>query len=293
MVKKELQRRKEKHACKCNFVSHRDPYLILGPFNIEIKHHRPFQIIIHEFFTEVEMQWMLEYSSPRLSQSRRHLKEEFQNPYQRKQRTVEKTVQTWFSDIIYNENELLELVSDKNQDLVYQAHPMKDPKSYKIVHPIMLNISKRIELVTGFNVTSRHGSNKYQVTNYGLGGLVETHMDPWGYEEGVPLVENRKSLSTTGDQIATFMGWLSDVPAGGGTVFPFIGYDEILTPKKGSAAFWISLSSCHSKDYRSFHGGCPILKGFKYILNKWIYSWDQWRHWPCYLERGRTIQPFK
>ena len=153
-------------------------------------------------------------------------------------------------------------------------------------------MSRKIELVTNFNITTRHGASAYQTTNYGLSGMVSTHIDPWGYEHGIDLVEERRQLSRTGDYIATFMGWLEDTQAGGGTAFVTKGYEGTVEPSKGAAAFWINLSSCHMRDPRSGHGGCPVLKGSKWIVNKWIYSWDQWKKWPCYLHPDKTIRPF-
>ena len=157
----------------------------------------------------------------------------------------------------------------------------------------MLDVSKRIELATQLNLTTRHGSSEYQTTNYGLGGLVERHLDAWGYEQGTRLPETRKHLAMTGDYIATFMGWLQDVEAGGGTGFPVRGHEGILKPRMGSAAFWINLTSCHKKEPRSLHGGCPVLKGCKWIVNKWIYSWDQWKNWPCHTIENKSIDPFE
>ncbi len=37
-------------------------------------------------------------------------------------------------------------------------------------------------------------------------------------------------------QIATFMGYIEDVPLGGATAFPMVG--AAVQPKKGSAVFW-------------------------------------------------------
>ena len=142
------------------------------------------------------------------------------------------------------------------------------------------------------NVTSRHGSSLYQITNYGLSGLIETHMDPWGYETGVELVKERRQLVSIGDYIATFMGWLKDVQTGGGTGFDFPEYEGVIEPTKGSAAFWTNLIASHERDFRSAHGGCPVLKGTKWILNKWINSFDQWNNWKCRPNKMDEILPF-
>ena len=36
-----------------------------------------------------------------------------------------------------------------------------------------------------------------------------------------------------------------------------------------------------SLDTLTYHGGCPVLAGSKWITNKWIRSWTQGIRWPC------------
>ena len=43
-------------------------------------------------------------------------------------------------------------------------------------------------------------------------------------------------------------------------------------PEKGAAAFWYDLDSQNHRDHTTQHGGCPVLKGSKWILNKWMYE---------------------
>ena len=45
-------------------------FLKLGPFNIEHAVFAPFRIVIHDFFTHLEMDWVRAYSSPLLSSIR-------------------------------------------------------------------------------------------------------------------------------------------------------------------------------------------------------------------------------
>ena len=45
------------------------------------------------------------------------------------------------------------------------------------------------------------------------------------------------------------------------------------------------------RDLRNFHAGCPILKGSKWIFNKWILSFDQFRTRPCSLNPHEEMKP--
>ena len=70
-----------------------------------------------------------------------------------------------------------------------------------------------------------------QVANYGIGGVYNHHTDAAG-DGGDGQIEPREQ----GDRVATFMAYLSDVTAGGATVFPSSGVTA--WPKKGNAVFW-------------------------------------------------------
>ena len=293
---------KTKLHSKCHLVHHFNPFLNLGPFNIEVMFYKPFRTIIHDFFTETEMDWMMEYSKPRLSASRAGsipdstkdlTKSDLRYSAAKRGVSVGKAITAWFNDIVYNESEVYRKISEEGEPLRYEISPLKDPYGYRIIHKTMHEVSRRMEMATNFNVTSRHGASMYQTTNYGLSGMVTLHMDPWGYEMGVLIPDDRYRLTQTGDYIATFMGWFEDTKGGGGTAFTEKDFEGSIEPTKGSAAFWINLSTCHMKDQRASHAGCPVLKGSKWIINKWMFSWDQWKDWPCDMESGTTIPPFQ
>ena len=52
-------------------------------------------------------------------------------------------------------------------------------------------------------------------------------------------------------------------------------------PEKGAASFWYDLTSEGNRELSSQHGGCPVLKGSKWILNKWMYYFDNFAKFPC------------
>jgi len=216
--------------------------------------------------------------------------------YDKKQRrSVHKTVQTWIDDIRYIEKPQYRRASSLKEPIRYEfSPPSGDVNAYTIEQETMYQISKRVELATHFNVTARYASTRYQATSYGLAGFVEPHYDPWGYNsDEVHITEERKTLITDGDYIATFMGWLNSVKSGGCTVFPFNENVDKFEPQRGSAGFWINLYSCHKRDKKMLHGGCPVKCGTKFILNKWINSFNQYKKWPCSLSEHVHFNPLK
>ena len=76
------------------------------------------------------------------------------------------------------------------------------------------------------------------MANYGIGGVYNHHTDATGPESTYKQNEDGVTGDNfvNGDRIATAMVYLSDVAAGGATVFPNLGVT--IWPKKGDLAFW-------------------------------------------------------
>ena len=72
-----------------------------------------------------------------------------------------------------------------------------------------------------------------QIANYGIGGTYASHTDGDG-EQGVSYTHSDDIAP--GDRLSTFMGYLTDVDAGGATAYPAMG--ATIWAKKGDAAYW-------------------------------------------------------
>ncbi|XP_032409550.1 prolyl 4-hydroxylase subunit alpha-1b isoform X2 [Xiphophorus hellerii] len=139
--------------------------------------------------------------------------------------------------------------------------------------PVIERINERIEGITGLEVDT---AEELQVANYGVGGQYEPHFDFGRKDEPDAF----KELGT-GNRIATWLFYMSDVTAGGATVFPDVG--AAVWPKKGTAVFWYNLFASGEGDYSTRHAACPVLVGNKWVSNKWIHERGQeWRR-PCGL----------
>ncbi|CAL8302633.1 unnamed protein product [Lota lota] len=132
-------------------------------------------------------------------------------------------------------------------------------------HQVVDKINQRIEDITGLDVTT---AEELQVANYGVGGQYEPHFDFGRKDEPDAF----KELGT-GNRIATWLLYMSNVSSGGATVFTDVG--AAVLPKKGSAVFWYNLFPSGEGDYRTRHAACPVLVGNKWVSNKWIHERGQ------------------
>ena len=140
-----------------------------------------------------------------------------------------------------------------------------------------------------------YASESYQVVNYGIGGQYSIHPDLLGYhtypgEDSLIKEKHNLWYSLVGDRQSTFMAYLSTVEVGGGTVFPLLGLR--INPVAGDAVFWNNMYSDGRVDYLSVHGGCPTVVGSKWVTNKWIMHYDNFRECPCELQELMPLKTF-
>lgn len=138
--------------------------------------------------------------------------------------------------------------------------------------PIVARVSDRCSRLTNLSLTT---VEELQVVNYGIGGHYEPHFD-FSRRSEPDAFENWR-----GNRILTVIFYMSDVEAGGGTVF--INAGAKVWPEKGSAAVWYNLLPSGEGDLRTRHAACPVLTGSKWVANKWFHERDQEFRRPCGL----------
>ncbi|XP_062583608.1 prolyl 4-hydroxylase subunit alpha-1-like [Saccostrea cucullata] len=154
---------------------------------------------------------------------------------------------------------------DENEDVL--ATSWLSELKTKAVVPL----TRRIQLITGLSThvsRSYSDSENYEINNFGVGGMQKPHVDFLNISLGEYQKKEERSIRMSGDRVATWVFYLSDVERGGATVFPEI---RVRVPViKGAALFWYNIKRNNDKDQRSLNAECPVAKGSKFVCKKWI-----------------------
>ncbi|CAL4097494.1 unnamed protein product [Meganyctiphanes norvegica] len=227
----------------CRYSDNGEAYLRLMPLQLEEMSLDPYIIVMHNFLTDTQTQAVIERAKPRLTASRHRSPDG-----------------GFVSSMVRTSKNAWLREADSKDDM-------------------MTKMTMKIEKATGLEALAPSAGEDYQVANYGIGGLYVTHTDylminpdPAAYLPWEHFI---------GDRYGTFMVYLSDVEAGGATVFPRAGVT--IWPRRGSAAFWWNLYRSGTGDENTRHGACPVLHGSKWISNKWIHYNDQFLKHNCGL----------
>ncbi|XP_056325429.1 prolyl 4-hydroxylase subunit alpha-1a isoform X3 [Danio aesculapii] len=251
--------RRQRHLFCRYFNGNRHPFYTIGPVKQEDEWDRPRIIRYHEIITEQEIEKVKELSKPRLRRA-----------------TISNPITGVLETAQYRISKRRATVHDPQTGKLTTAQYRVSKSAWLAAyeHPIVDRINQRIEDITGLNVKT---AEELQVANYGVGGQYEPHFDFGRKDEPDAF----KELGT-GNRIATWLFYMSDVAAGGATVFPEVG--AAVKPLKGTAVFWYNLFPSGEGDYSTRHAACPVLVGNKWVSNKWIHERGQEFRRPCGLK---------
>ncbi|KAJ2950102.1 hypothetical protein O0L34_g11444 [Tuta absoluta] len=138
---------------------------------------------------------------------------------------------------------------------------------------VIASITRRVSDFTGLSMDT---AEELQVVNYGIGGHYEPHFD------FARKFENAFKERFQGNRIATVLFYMSEVAQGGATVFTELGLSVF--PVKNAALYWMNLHPSGEGDLSTRHAACPVLRGSKWVSNKWIHQGGQELIKPCSLE---------
>ncbi|XP_066519432.1 prolyl 4-hydroxylase subunit alpha-1a isoform X3 [Hoplias malabaricus] len=235
----------------CNLVDgNRHPYYVMGPVKLEVEWDRPRIVRYHDIISEREMEKVKELAKPRLRRA-----------------TISNPITGVLETAQYRISKRRATVHDPQTGELTTAQYRVSKSAWLAAyeHPVVDRINQRIQDLTGLDVST---AEELQVANYGVGGQYEPHFDFGRKDEPDAF----KELGT-GNRIATWLFYMSDVAAGGATVFPEVGAS--VKPMKGTAVFWYNLFPSGEGDYSTRHAACPVLLGNKWVSNKWIHERGQ------------------
>uniref|UniRef100_A0A8C3KHD8 Prolyl 4-hydroxylase subunit alpha-1 n=1 Tax=Calidris pygmaea TaxID=425635 RepID=A0A8C3KHD8_9CHAR len=250
-------RRQKRLFCRY-YDGNRNPRYILGPVKQEDEWDKPRIVRFLDIISDEEIETVKELAKPRLSRATVH------DPETGKLTTAHYRVSK-SSTTAYL---LIGARAGSGSPLEIVCAWLSGYES-----PVVSRINTRIQDLTGLDVST---AEELQVANYGVGGQYEPHFDFARKDEPDAF----KELGT-GNRIATWLFYMSDVSAGGATVFPEVGAS--VWPKKGTAVFWYNLFPSGEGDYSTRHAACPVLVGNKWVSNKWLHERGQEFRRPCTL----------
>ncbi|XP_055353876.1 prolyl 4-hydroxylase subunit alpha-2-like [Paramacrobiotus metropolitanus] len=228
---------------KCYYETHGNPYLLIQPVKVEMVNKDPEIFVLHNVLFDSQAARIRDVGYEHLKRGR---------------------------------------IMDKKEGtgVVSKVRIAKIAFLPESVDPVVAEVNRYIGHATNLDISI---AENLQINNYGIGGHYSAHYDFFAnvWDPSAPPKGPILNFTIWGDRIATFLAYMTNVEAGGATVFPRLNLT--LFPEKGSAAFWYNKFKDGQPDPRTLHAGCPVLSGIKWVSNKWIREKGQDRQRPCGL----------
>ena len=131
---------------------------------------------------------------------------------------------------------------------------------------IVHEVSKRFSILVQMPIRN---AEQYQLVYYKKGAQYKPHFDSFDYK----TADGKKNWEPGGQRMITVIAYLNDVEEGGETGFPELGIN--IPPNKGDAVVFHNTlpddAATHPRiNPRSLHGGMPVHKGEKWMVNLWF-----------------------
>ncbi|KAG7218539.1 hypothetical protein INR49_020207 [Caranx melampygus] len=216
-------RRQSRLFCRY-YNNNRHPRYVIGPVKQEDEWDRPRIVRYHDIVSDVEMEKVKELAKPRTVAVSQCLGVGWGRGMclpvtvsrlapQLRRATISNPVTGSLETAHYRISKRRATVHDPQTGKLTTAHYRVSKSAWlgAYEHPVVDRINQRIEDVTGLDVST---AEDLQVANYGVGGQYEPHFD-FGRKDEPDAFEELG----TGNRIATWLLYMSDVQAGGATVF--------------------------------------------------------------------------
>ena len=148
-------------------------------------------------------------------------------------------------------------IADANGDPFFRTSETCDLSA---AEPAVQDLEQRLRALNGLD--PRLGE-PVQGQRYEVGQEFKPHTD-YFEPNGVDYF---RYCSVSGQRTWTFMIYLNDVEAGGGTRFKLL--DKIIRPEGGKLLCWYNRLPDGSVNPATLHHGMKVRKGVKYIITKW------------------------
>ncbi|XP_050401521.2 transmembrane prolyl 4-hydroxylase [Patella vulgata] len=176
----------------------------------------------------------------------------------------------------------------------------------KSVDKTFSQVQERVSEVINLPIDVVRLSN-FQIVKYGVKGHYNAHHDSSRVDDSIPCCERFDTRQCRVCRYMTILFYLNDVEEGGATAFVLSENDTFATnqvefseqvnlyrkcsdakirvkPSKGKAIMWYNHFIDHKTkwmgpmDLQTLHGGCPVIKGEKWIANFWLRPTDDRKH---------------
>jgi len=148
-------------------------------------------------------------------------------------------------------------IADHNGDMYFRTSETCDLEAHE---PAVLDLEARLLALSG--IDPAHGE-PIQGQRYEAGQEFKPHTDYFD-----PLgADFEKYCSVAGQRTWTFMIYLNEVEAGGGT--RFMTLRKIVQPETGKLLGWNNRRPDGRPNPNTLHHGMKVRKGLKYVITKW------------------------